>query len=156
AVSYGGEGAIAFAVGVASAENVIHNDVEAFIAHANNVTTSVGAIKVAASETASIDSTTFAASVAIAGSETGFAAAIGALNATTTLGNTVAAYIAGGKSIGSAGAVTVSAKDTGVIAADTFSLAVAIGLVGIGVAAGSGKNTIADNVSAYVSNSTIT
>ena len=157
AVSFGGGTAVSVAVGVALAENVIQNDIEAYIAHANNLTTTgTGAINVSASETASIDSTTFAAAVAIAVSEKGLAAAVGVLEATNTLENIVAAYISDSGSIGSAGAVTVSASDTGVISADTFSLSVAIGLISVGVGTGSGNNAIADDVSAYVDSSTIT
>ncbi len=158
AISFGKAGALSIAVGVALAENVIQNDVQAYLARANSVTTTGtgGAISVTASETASINSTTFAASAAIALGKVSFAAAVGVLEATNTLDNKVAAYITGSGSVGSAGAVTVSATDTGVISADTFSLAVAVGVVGVGVGIGSGENTITDDVSAYVHNSTIT
>ena len=148
---------LSIAVGVALAENVIQNDVQAYIAHANNLTTTgTGAISVLASETARIDSTTFAASAAIAVGKISFAAAVGVLEATNTLANNVAAYISDSGSIASAGAVTVSANDLRVISADTFSLAVAVGVIGVGVGTGSGNNTITDNVSAYVDNSMIT
>ncbi len=157
AISFGKAGALSIAVGVALAENVIQNDVQAYIAHANNLTTTgTGAVSVLASETARIDSTTFAASAAIAVGKISFAAAVGVLEATNTLANNVAAYISDSGSIASAGAVTVSANDLSVISADTFSLAVAIGVIGVGVGTGSGNNTITDNVSAYVDNSMIT
>jgi hypothetical protein len=157
AISFGKQVALSIAVGVALAENVIQNDVEAYLARADNVTTTGtgGAISVTASETASINSTTFAASAAIAAGKISFAAAVGVLEATNTLENKVAAYITDSESVGSAGAVTVSATDTGVISADTFSLAVAVGVFGVGVGIGSGENTILDNVSAYVHKSTI-
>ena len=153
AVSFGSTGAVSIAVGAAIATNEIGNNVEAYLNDANNVTT--GALSATASEDASIDATTFAAAAAVALSEVSFGAAAGVLTATNTLTNTVAAYISGSDPV-NAGAVTLAASDEGVIQSFTVSLALAGGVAGVAVGVGVGKNSINDNVSAYVDGSTIT
>ena len=152
AVSVGGGVELAAAVGAAIADNEIGNDVAAYLSDANNIIT--GTLQATADEEASIDATTFAAAAAAALGK-GAAVAAGVLTADNTLTNTVAAYIANSAPI-HAGAVTLSASDAAVIQAYSLSLAVSGGGVGVAVGLGEGNNAINDNVSAYVSNSSIT
>ncbi|HEV3341569.1 MAG TPA: hypothetical protein VG125_14480, partial [Pirellulales bacterium] len=152
AVSFG-SGAVSVAVGAAIANNEIGNDVAAYLTDANNVAT--GALSATAAEAASIDATTFAAAAAIALSETSLGVAAGVLTAANTLTNTIDAYISGSTPI-QASAVTLSASDEGVIQSYSFSLALAAGVAGVAVGVGVGNNSINDNVSAYVDDSTIT
>jgi hypothetical protein len=76
------------------------------------------------------------------------------LKASNRLSNDVAAFI-DDSSITAAAGVAVSARDNGVISSYTLSLALSAGLAGVGVAVGSGADTISNDVSAYVDGATI-
>ncbi|MBS0263399.1 MAG: hypothetical protein JSS02_15765, partial [Planctomycetes bacterium] len=155
AVAFGGEGAIAIAVGVAIADNSVQNVVQAKIDNAHDLTTTVGAVTVTASETAAIDSTTFAAAAAIAVSEISLGEAVGFLLAQNKLSNAVQSSITDSH-VTSAAGVTVSTFDQGTIDATTVALSIAGGVVGVGVSGGLVDNTIGDNVLAAIESSTIT
>ena len=139
AAAFAGGAAVAVAVGVSLARNVIDNEVEAAILNAGDAANPVTAdsVEVTASEVASIHGISFAASVAIGAGVVGIAVSGAGAQATNIILTRTNAHI-DSSVIDSAGDVTISAADTSTIKALILAVAVAVGAgtVGVGVAIG--------------------
>jgi mucin-19 len=161
----GGVAGVGVSIALSIASNTITDDQQAYITGVNLLSAGTGAVSAEAVEGATINAGAFAASLA-----GGFAgvAGIAASGAATTVANqieaNVQAYISN-STIGSAGAITVSASNTSSISAvtDAVSAALGGGLVGVGVAVGAAiaQNSIGDGsggtgeITAYISNTSI-
>ena len=154
AATFGAVG-VSVAVGLTIASNEIDNNVQAYIAGANDVTTTTGGISVTADETAMITSEAFAASAAGSLSLGGSAAAA-ITTAENVLTSEVTAYISDSGTVTSAGGVEVAAVDISTISADILSIALSGGLVSLAVGVILSENTMSNNVTAYLQNSNIT
>ena len=113
---FGGEDGLAVAIGVSFARNSITNPVNAAITNVLQLTTSGGAVTVAATEAAQIDAETYAAAVALSGGgTTGGAVAGGGAIAWNVIGVDTTATISGttiGRTGNAAGDIIVTAIDS--------------------------------------------
>jgi len=138
AASFAGTAAVSLSIGVALAENVISNEVEAFITNADNGVTS-GDITLTAAEAAVIVSTSEAASAsaAIAGTA-GIALSGAGAESTNVILTRTNAYVKNSKLV-SAGDVALLATNTAVISATIITGSAAVGgggAVGVGASIG--------------------
>ncbi|MFV2065642.1 MAG: hypothetical protein ACC645_01580, partial [Pirellulales bacterium] len=154
AASFGVAGA-SVAIGFASAENEINNNVNAYINSADNLQTTVGGIIVGADETSRITALTETATVSLSVS-IGLSASAGVTQARNILGSTVSAYVRQSDDVRSEGAVQITANDTATIRSEVLSVSAAGGLVSLAFGLGLSDNLIEDVVSAFVETSDIT
>ncbi|RUT07776.1 hypothetical protein DSM106972_020360 [Dulcicalothrix desertica PCC 7102] len=169
AASFGGTAGVSLSIGVSIANNLISNEVEAFIRSANNVKTTTGNISLSATTDASIRAVSVAASIAASfGGTAGVAiSGAGAASINTILTKTNA-YIKD-SAVNSAGAVSLDARNTATISATVAAVSASVsggGTAGVGVSIGAAvaNNSIGyDNngdrtpaeVQAYIQNSSL-
>ena len=154
-------GASGVGVGAAGAGsgNTISDDTEAYISDNSVVTTTSGSISVLDSDSSTIMANAGGLGIGVGvGGNLGVGVSLGVAAAVNTVKNTVKAYIDSSQ-VASAAALTVSAHESDNIEALTIGGAVAVakGNSGAGAVAAAGSdstNSIADTISAYISNST--
>ncbi|MDK9703142.1 MAG: DUF4347 domain-containing protein [Sulfuritalea sp.] len=166
--SFGGSGGAGGGVTLlgagAASDNIVRNKVYAYIANGSTVTTSNGggvdgAVKLTANDTSVTSAIAGGLAAGGAGGAGGGAAgSMGSAASTNSVQNEVKAYI-DASTVSAAGAVEVTAHETGVIASLSIGAAVAgAGGAGGGFAAsasGSGSgNTVKNTVAAYIAGST--
>ncbi len=94
AASFAGTAAVSISIGVALAENTIQNDVEAYIANADDsVTARDGSVTLLAVESATVDALSVAASLAASFGNVGVALSGAGSDTVNTIANIVKAYI---------------------------------------------------------------
>ena len=156
AVSFAPTGGGALSVGVVLAENTITSQVEASIKNMSYIAATTGDVTVTASESAEIDVEAAAASAAAALTPIGVAISGGTTSAKNLLAGTVTASIQSSADVKAYGDVQVSATDTASITAEIKTLSVAGGLISVAVGVSLSENTITENVSASIEDSTVT
>ena len=157
--SGGAGGGFSAAAAGAGSGNTVNNTVQTYIANNSVVTkTGGGAVKLTATDSSSIIAVAGSLALSGAGGAGGGAAgSLGVSSATNSIGNQVKSYIDLSK-VSSSGSIELTATETGTISAWTIggALAGAGGAGGGGAAsmAGAGsKNTVANSVSAFITNS---
>ena len=95
AASFAGDTAISLSIGVALADNLIANNIAAYITNADSVRAAGGEIRLEAYETAVVDALAVAASLAVGVSPKGFALSLSGAgaDAVNTIANQVNAYV---------------------------------------------------------------
>ncbi|MEY2518222.1 MAG: large repetitive protein, partial [bacterium] len=168
AASFSGSLSVSVSIGVGLAQNTISNDVQAYVANADNeLKTTSGALTLTAGESATIKSTAFAASAAVAVGTLSIGLSGAGAEATNVILTKTNAHI-DASVVTSAGAVTLTATDTSDIDAIVVaaSIAAAVGGTAVGASIGAslarnlvgwttgGTRTPAE-VRAYLSNSSV-
>ncbi|MEA5569032.1 DUF4347 domain-containing protein [Anabaena sp. UHCC 0399] len=170
AASLGGTAGVSLSIGVALANNLISNEVEAFINNADNsFTTTTGGVSLSATTNANIQALSVAASLAAGfGGTAGVAISGAGAAAVNTILTKTNAYIKGSV-INSAGAVSLTATNSATIDATIAAVSLSAGVggtagVGVSIGAAVANNFIGydDNsrqpaeVQAYIQNSSVT
>ncbi|MCY7332058.1 MAG: hypothetical protein LH649_05235 [Pseudanabaena sp. CAN_BIN31] len=170
AAAIGGTAGVSLSIGVALANNLISNEVEAGIKNADNsFKTTSGGISIAATTTSTINTVAVAASLAVgAGGTAGVAISGAGAGAVNTILSKTNAYIIGSNVV-SAGAVGIAAVSNSTINATVIAVSAAVGVggtVGAGVSIGAavannyigynGNTRTPAEVQAYIQNSSLT
>ena len=150
AASFGGTAGASVSIGVALAQNIVTNQVEAAIKNASNgVTTASGAVTLNALESATIKALSVAASIAAGFAGTAGVAISGAgAEATNVILTSINAHI-DGSNVTSAGAASLTATNTSTINATIVGASAAVGgggTAGVGVSIGA---AVARNLIGY-------
>jgi hypothetical protein len=145
----------AVAAGIAISENIIDNNVNAYVANisGNTLTVTGGAVNIDAIENATIDSDTTAAAAAVS---LGASFATAAATAKNTLQGSTSAYIDNSANVIASTTIDVNADDTSTITSEITSISIAAGLAGISVGVSLAQDNIGNATSAYIQNSTVT
>ena len=164
ALAGGAGGGLAGSLGVAAATNDIANTVSAYVDN-SFVSATGGNVELSATESASVDALAIGAALSGAGGAGG-GGAVGAAGSGTgnTIRDNVLANVSNNSSVNAASSgrsVKLTATDSSTISANGGGVGVAIsGGAGGGFSGAAGvsasKNDIANNVKAYVDNSTLT
>ncbi|MCP4887379.1 MAG: hypothetical protein GY904_12290, partial [Planctomycetaceae bacterium] len=139
AAGFGGAAGLALSVGITLADNYVRNDVAAFTANTNSVTSSVGDIKISATENAEIDSLAAAASAAIAGGGAAGVALSGAGGSARNIILTTTKAFVESSTLSSARKLDIDTVSTANVDAIVAAASAAIGLggtAGIGASVG--------------------
>ncbi len=161
AVAVGGGGAAGVGVGLAGAgsANTVQNVVEAFIQNTSDVRTfTSGDVTLGATDTSIITANGGGVGISVgAGGGAGVGVSLGVAVATNDIENHVKAFV-DSSTVAAAGALSLTALETGTITALTIGGAVSVGSggaagVGVAVAGSDSTDTIKNHVQAYVHNS---
>jgi hypothetical protein len=137
----------AVSVGVSLSQNLISNEVAAYIANADNTGATAGAIALSATEDAAISTTSTAAAMAGSVGLVGVAFSGAGAEATNVILTKTNAYIAN-SDVTSAGDVTLTALDTSTIDATVVGVSAAVS-AGLGSGAVSIGASVAQNLIGY-------
>ena len=165
----GGKIGVALSGAGASSDNRISVDVQAYIdetnSPANSGTVVADSITISARDTSTIDAEAIGAALAASFGKVGVSIAIGVSIANNKITNTVQAYIKDADTVATTGLtsdtgnIQITAEEKATIDADSVaaSLAASFGMVAVSLsgAGADSTNVIANDVAAYISNSTV-
>src|SRR5258706_919037 len=154
AASFAGTAGVSVSIGVALAYNEISSEVAAFVAHADDLHSTLGDVALSATESASITGLTGAASLAagIAGTA-GIGVSGAGADATNVILNKANAYMLD-STIVSARDVLIGASDNSTISATVATASLAIGAGGAGGGGASIRASPAENLNCWVRDGT--